>query len=105
MENEQFRIGTVTDVNNTKHLARVKYQDTGITSAWLYVLQHPGAALSISTVSGHTHTTDGVGSSTNGSHSHTGSAGIWMPKINDTVLVAYLSPSGETDGFILGVIV
>lgn len=104
MENEQFRIGTVTDLNGTKHLARVKYQDTGITSGWLYVLQHPGAALSIGSVSGHTHTTGGVGSSSNGGHSHTGSAGIWMPKVNDTVLVAYLSPSGDTDGFILGVI-
>jgi phage baseplate assembly protein gpV len=105
MENEQFRIGTVTDTNNTKHQARVKYQDTGITSGWLYVLQHPSAALSISSVSGHTHVTDGKGSSTNGEHSHSGTAGVWMPKINDTVLVAYLSPTGDADGFILGVIV
>lgn len=105
MENEQFRIGTVTDTNNTKHQARVKYQDTGITSGWLYVLQHPGTELSISSVSGHTHVTDGKGSSTNGEHSHSGTTGVWMPKINDTVLVAYLSPTGDSDGFILGVIV
>lgn len=32
------RIGTVTDVDAAKRLARVKYQDTGITSDWLYAL-------------------------------------------------------------------
>ena len=34
------REGTVTAVDNNKRLARVKFQDTGITSAWLKVLSN-----------------------------------------------------------------
>ena len=34
------RIGKVTDVNKKKRLVRVKFEDTGITSGWLPVMQH-----------------------------------------------------------------
>lgn len=36
------RIGTVTAVDKTKGRARVKFQDSGITSGWLPVLQTGG---------------------------------------------------------------
>ena len=32
------RIGTVTDIDNAKRKARVKFQDCNMTSGWLYVL-------------------------------------------------------------------
>ena len=35
------RVGTVTDVDGAGR-CRVKFQDTGITSDWLAVLQRPG---------------------------------------------------------------
>lgn len=33
-----FRLGFVTDVNNDKRIARVKFEDLGYTSGWLPVL-------------------------------------------------------------------
>ena len=36
------RVGTVTDIDNAKRKARVKFQDCNMTSGWLYVLDtHP----------------------------------------------------------------
>ena len=35
------RIGTVTDVDRRRKRVRVKFQDAGITSAWLPVLAAP----------------------------------------------------------------
>ena len=34
------RVGTVTDVDNVKHMARVKFQGESFTSGWLYVLDN-----------------------------------------------------------------
>lgn len=79
------RIGTVTAVSGTK--ARVKFRETGITSGWLFVLQHVGAAVSIPEAEEHTHA---------GARLTT-----WTPNVNDTVLCVYLPVFGG-DGFILG---
>lgn len=79
------RVGTVTAVSGTK--ARVKFRDTGITSGWLFVLQHAGASVIISEAEEHTHA---------GSRLST-----WAPSVNDTVLCVYLPVFGG-DGFILG---
>lgn len=105
------RVGTVTDVDSVKHLARVKFQGENFTSGWLYVLQHPGGGLSIVPDGGHTHsisvhdTFTGGGSGTASyepDHNHTGSTTTsWMPTINATVLVVFL-PVFNADGFIIG---
>lgn len=71
------RIGTVTAVDKGKRLARVKFQDAGITSGWLPVLAAPPS------IPAHDPVTP------------------WMPKVNDTVLTLYL-PVFNGDGFILG---
>ena len=44
--NVDVRIGKVTDVNKKKRLVRVKFEDTGITSGWLPVMQHSTTRLS-----------------------------------------------------------
>lgn len=82
------RIGTVTVVDAGKRLARVKFQDAGITSGWLPVVQHYGAGLCIEPDEYHDHLP--------GSH-----VTYWMPGVNDTVLVLYL-PVFNADGYILG---
>lgn len=96
-----MRVGTVTAVNRSKRLARVKFQDLGYTSAWLKVLGHEprgsdGAVL---------HQTEtqagGSGEASFAGHSHGIVVRPWMPEINDTVLCAYL-PASNGDGFILG---
>ncbi len=99
------RIGTVTDIKGCT--VRVKYQDVGITSGWLYVLQRSGGSISVSGGGGHSHEihdtyTGGGSSDAAGYHEHDGSVtGLWMPRINDTVLCLYL-PAWNSDGFVLG---
>ncbi len=103
------QVGTVTDVRAADGMARVKHEDTGSTSGWLFVLQHGGAALTITTDGTHTHSisdsyTGGGSASDAGAHTHPGSVqGRWLPEIGSTVLVLYAPADGDDwDGFILG---
>ncbi len=87
-----IRTGIVMDINAGKRLARVKFP--GEHSGWLYVLQHMGAAVTVETADGHT---------------HRALLDVWMPQVNDQVLVLYLPVDGVNgvdigDGFILGVV-
>ncbi len=105
------QVGFVSAINAEKRMARVQFPDTGITSGWLYVLQHSGMGTSIVPDGGHTHnitvndTYTGGGSATIKAipnHDHLGSVTtVWMPKINEQVVVLYL-PVKDGDGFILG---
>ena len=102
------RIGTVTDVNPDKKLARVKYQSEDMTSGWLYVLQHYEGGIYIEPDAAHNHPitdtyTGGGSSGTYPAHDHLPGSftTYWMPKINDTVVVLYC-PYFNADGFILG---
>lgn len=101
------QIGTVTALDASRLMARVKFQDLNMTSGWLHVIQHYDADLYIEPDGQHTHTirdtyTGGGSASTQPKHDHTRSnVTYWMPKINDTVLVLYL-PVADSDGFILG---
>ncbi|MBR2131389.1 MAG: hypothetical protein IJ955_02430 [Oscillospiraceae bacterium] len=95
------QVGTVTDVNNDKRIARVKFHDTGITSAWLRVLKNPPF---IPTYDGPQRTefeSGGSGDSAFSSHKHDLVILPWMPKVNETVLVIYL-PVRDGDGYIVG---
>ena len=96
-----LRIGTVTDVDNAKHKARCKFAGENMTSGWLYVLNNKPF---IPDYDGQQKTEDksgGSGAAAFESHSHDLTIKQWMPKVNDTVLVAYL-PSSNADGFVLG---
>ena len=73
------RVGTVTDIDNAKRKARVKFQDCNMTSGWLYVLDtHP-----------HIPAYDPAPQKTE------------LQLVNDTVLTLYL-PVFNGDGFVLG---
>ena len=95
------RVGTVTAVNNAKHLARVKFQSEGMTSGWLYVLDNrpfiPGYDQTQQTQS----RSGGSGAAAFAEHTHELVIKQWMPKVNQTVLCLYL-PAFNADGFILG---
>jgi|AGTN01.1.fsa_nt_gi hypothetical protein len=112
------RIGTVSAVDAGKKSARVIYKDNGTTSGWLRVLQHGGAVVNVEPNGEHTHAYSGsTGAAGDPSHSHEYSSEtasepdhihearvtVWMPSVNDTVLVLYL-PVFNGDGFILGAI-
>lgn len=104
------RIGTVTDIDNNKRLARVKYQDTGITSDWLYVV---AARPYIPSYDGPQRTEYEAGGSlaeAYASHKHDLDIKPWMPKLDSVVLCLYLPGSDDgdglplfnADGFVLG---
>ena len=105
------QVGYVTAVNLPKRMVRVRFPDTEITSGWLYVLQHSGTEMTITKDGGHSHSITvsdsytGGGSASVGAvpdHDHKNSkTTVWMPKVNDRVVVLYL-PVADGDGFILG---
>ncbi len=101
------RVGTVSSVDSTNRKVRVMFKDMGITSGWLYVLQHYQAGVYVDPDGKHTHTiadtyTGGGSASTEPDHDHTGThLTYWMPKVNDRVLALYL-PVFNGDGFVLG---
>lgn len=114
------QIGTVTAIDNESRKARVKFQDTGITSDWLCVLQHPSTSVTVESAGKHSHSLE-ITAKTNveaeddvkvsvdvtgtvgeeSEHKHKAYTNYWMPRINDTVVVLYL-PVFNSDGFILG---
>lgn len=95
------RIGTVTDVNNDKRLARVKFQDVDMTSAWLYVLDNRPYIPDYDVPQRTEYEAGGSGEAEFENHKHDLIIKPWMPKINDTVLTLYL-PVFNADGFVLG---
>lgn len=99
-------VGKVSDVDKVKRMVRVIWPASGETSGWLYVLQHFGAELAIIPDAEHTHeitdTHGGGSASIEPDHNHPGSTvTIWLPKINESVLVVYL-PVEDGDGFVIG---
>lgn len=95
------RVGIVTDVDNAKHMARVKYQGEDFTSGWLYVLNNkpfiPGYNQAQETEA----KGGGTGYAAYESHKHALTINQWMPVVNSKVLVIYL-PVFNSDGFIAG---
>ena len=63
------RIGTVMSVDKEKRMVRVKFQNEGMPSGWLYVLQHYDADLHIEPDGEHYHETNSAGG-----HNHPGSS-------------------------------
>lgn len=95
------RVGTVTNVDEGKRMARVKFQSENMTSGWLHVL---AARPYIPSYDGPQRTefeAGGGGYAEFASHAHPLIIKPWMPKTNATVLCVYL-PVFNADGFILG---
>ena len=96
------RIGTVTDVDNAKRKARVKFQDEELPSGWLYVLAARPYIPDYETDPQRTEfEAGGSGGSAFENHKHDLVIKPWMPRVNATVLTLYL-PVFNADGFILG---
>lgn len=95
------RIGTVTAVDAGKRQARVKFEDTGLSSGWLYVLAAPPSVPDYNAPQRTEFEEGGSGETAYESHSHSLIIKPWMPKVNETVLTLYL-PGDNADGFVLG---
>jgi len=112
MENEAelrnlVRVGIVSELDRDKCKARVRYDNLGMHSGWLFVLQHYAANISVTPDNSHTHEifdtySNGGSASTIENHDHPGThIATWMPKVGERVLVLYI-PIFNGDGFILG---
>lgn len=96
-----IRIGTVTNVDNARRTARVKFQSEGMSSGWLYVLAARPYIPDYDGAQRTEYEAGGGGYAAFASHPHPLVIKPWMPKINATVLCVYL-PVDNADGFILG---
>jgi len=96
-----IQVGIVTSVDNENRKARVKFQDTGITSAWLRVLKNPPFIPTYEGLQRTEYESGGSGDSSFANHKHDLVILPWMPKVNETVLVIYL-PVENSDGYVIG---
>jgi hypothetical protein len=119
---QMVRIGTVTDVNEDKTKARVKFTSQGIISDWLYVAQFPEWGNINSEMyteyASHKHhiaekwgeIKDSLGGQLqgdetdwDGGHSHRIRHIQWFPRVNDKAICLF--PSGsDSHGYIVGCI-
>ncbi len=95
------RVGTVTDADPGTRTARVKFQDTGMTSGKLFVLASRPYVPDYNGPQRTEFEAGGGGDAAYASHKHDLKIKPWMPKVNATVLTLYL-PILDGDGFILG---
>jgi hypothetical protein len=96
------RVGTVYAVDDGRRLARVRFDDKGLTSAWLPVLKSPPFIPSREE-SRTEYESGGSGDAAYASHKHDLIIKPWMPSVNDTVLCLYI-PTFNGDGYVLGAI-
>ncbi len=95
------RIGTVMVTDPDKRVARVKFEDTGRPSGWLYVLANRPYVPDYDVPQRTEFEASGSGAPASASHKHDLIIKPWMPKVNAVVLTVYL-PVLDGDGFILG---
>lgn len=96
-----LRMGIVTDVNNTKRLARVKFPDMDISSDWLPVLINRDFIPDYDAPQRTEYEAGGSGDAAFEKHKHDLIIKPWMPKVGEQVLAVYF-PVFNADGVILG---
>lgn len=116
---QMIRIGTVTDVNDDKTKARVKFTSQGIISDWLYVAQFPEwgniSSEMYTEYASHKHNIDKWGAvldslggnlqggptDPDGGHNHRIKHIQWFVRVNDKAICIF--PSGsDSHGYIVG---
>jgi hypothetical protein len=91
----QVRVGTVTDVNNDKLIARVLFEDRldgsgqPMTSDWLPVVYHPPFIPDYDVPQRTEYEAGGSGDAEFQSHKHDLIIKPWMPVVNEQVLCLY----------------
>ncbi len=112
MDGCEARVGTVTAVDAGRLAARARFDDLRdregrpMISDWLQVVQRTGAGLHIAEDGGHSHAiavSEGTASASDApDHDHPESTtGLWMPKVNNQVLVLY-EGGANGRGYIVG---
>lgn len=96
-----FRLGTVTDVNNDKRIARVKFADLGYTSGWIPVLINRDFIPDYDVPQRTEYEAGGSGDAAYERHKHDLIIKPYMPKKGEQVLCIY-EPVRNGRGYILG---
>lgn len=96
-----LRLGIVTDVNNSKRIARVKFEDLGYTSGWIPVLITRDFIPDYDVPQRTEYEGGGSGWPSYESHKHDLIIKPYMPKKGEQVLCIY-EPVRNGRGFILG---
>lgn len=96
-----FRLGTVTDVNNDKRIARVKFADLGYTSGWIPVVINRDFIPDYDVPQRTEFEAGGSGDPAFASHKHDLIIKPYMPKKGEQVLCIY-EPVRNGRGYILG---
>jgi len=98
-----IKLGIVTNVDNNKRLARVKFPDMGLqdTSGWLPVLISRDFIPGYDVPQRTEYEAGGSGDASYERHKHDLIIKPYMPKVGDQVLALYI-PIFNADGFILG---
>lgn len=95
------RLGFVTDVNNDKRIARVKFEDLGYTSGWIPVLINRDFIPDYDVPQRTEFEAGGSGDPAFASHKHDLIIKPYMPKKGEQVLCLY-EPVRNGRGYILG---
>ena len=95
------RIGTVTDRNLDKRLARVWFPEMKMSSDWLPVLINRDFIPDYDVEQKTEKRGGGSGDAAYEEHDHPLTIKPWMPSIGDEVLTIYL-PVLDADGFVVG---
>ena len=95
------RLGFVTDVNNDKRIARVKFEDMGYTSGWIPVLINRDFIPDYDVPQRTEFEAGGSGDPAFASHKHDLIIKPYMPKKGEQVLCLY-EPVRNGRGYILG---
>lgn len=93
------RQGVVTNADNGKRTAKVRFLDTGEASDWLYVLASPPFIPSYTGEQRTEYESGGGGEAAFASHKHPLKILPWMPKVNERVLCLF---DATENGFVLG---
>lgn len=98
-----IKLGIVTNVDNAKRLARVKFPGMGLqdTSGWLPVLISRDFIPDYDVPQRTEYEEGGSGAAAYERHKHDLIIKPYMPKVGDQVLALYI-PIFNADGFILG---
>ncbi len=91
-----FRLGFVTDVNNDKRIARVKFEDLGYTSGWIPVLINRDFIPDYDVPQRTEYKSGGSGDSAYEKHEHPLDIKPYMPKKGEQVLCIY-EPASRAD--------
>jgi len=93
------RVGVVSAVDAASRKARVMFDDDGMTSGWLFCIQHFAAGIHVEPDNKHAHE-GSVPEEPVHNHPKTHLT-YWMPSVGERVVVLYI-PVFNADGFILG---